>query len=301
MPRRIKCPYCGAEFEAPSGFSYVVCPYCGTTIRVDTGEAMDTYTYPVRVEEQEAYYLVVSRASQLPAAPSNIAEESSYVSSTLHYVPLYVCRARARAPGCEGAEEEEERAFPAAPDTVPGFTDDYQFPAAGRSPFDPATAKRGVFHQVSRGHTDKCRELRLRVAARAEREARLARCTSSVESGSELIGLAHYPVWLVKYRHPAADKALRGLVDAVDANVVYVEYPIPSEKRAEMTAAAATAIGVSIVIAVAATTLARDAAFIASWLPGIGAAIPFLRKTVSRIGRELMRRPRVEKVVITRI
>ena len=62
----------------------------------------------MRLEEQEAYQLAITRASQLSGAPSDIAGASSYAGGSLHYIPLYICSARASVEGCEAAQEERE-------------------------------------------------------------------------------------------------------------------------------------------------------------------------------------------------
>ena len=294
----IKCPYCGAEFEAPSGYRYVVCPYCGTTIETGTGAKQETFIYPIRVEEQEAYQLAIIRASQLPGAPSDIAEASSYIDGSLHYVPLYVCSARAVVRGCEAAQEEIVEAFIAAPSAVPGLYREYRFPAAGREPYDPEKARRGVFHQVTTSHEDQCKRLEARVSARALREAALARCNGDLETETKLLGIAHYPVWLIKYQYPSSQQHYRALVDAVDANVLYLEYPIPLEKRALLLGGAATALGTSIALAIIATIATHSPLYLASWLPGVAAAAPFLTKAVSRIGRYELRKASVEETVV---
>ncbi|MEM3326888.1 MAG: transcription factor IIB, partial [Thermoproteus sp.] len=30
---KVRCPYCGAEYEAPDGAAFTVCPYCGTVLK----------------------------------------------------------------------------------------------------------------------------------------------------------------------------------------------------------------------------------------------------------------------------
>ena len=295
---RIKCPYCGAEFEAPSGYRYVVCPYCGTTIETETGAKQETFIYPVRLEEQEAYQLAIIRASQLPGAPSDIADASSYVGGSLHYVPLYICSARAVVRSCEAAQEERVEAFIAAPGAVPGLHSEYRFPAVGREPYDPERARRGIFHQVTASHEEPCKRLEARVSTRALREATLARCNGELETETKLLGIAHYPIWLIKYQYPGSQQRYRALVDAVDANVLYLEYPIPLEKRALLLGGAATALGTSIALAIIATITTHSPLYLASWLPGVAAAAPFLTKAVSRTGQYEMRKTRVEETVI---
>ena len=280
---RIRCPYCGAEFEAPEGFRYVVCPYCGTVIEAGTGRRSESWVYPVRLEEQDAYTLAVSRASQLPGAPRDIESRASYAGGELHYIPLYVCRARALARGCPGAGEElEETAAAAAVEWLP---EGYRFPAAGRVAYDPSTARRGVFHQVERGWEEVCTSLRSRASAAAAAEAVFSGCTpEGLESDAELVGIAHYPFWLIRYGYPLGGEYLAA-VDAVDGEVVYAEYPIPAGGRAALLAAAAAALASGAAAGAAVAHLAHQAVALAGALASLAAAAPFLGRAAARRGR----------------
>ena len=298
MPR-IRCPYCGGEFEAPTGFRLVVCPYCGATIDTGAGKGVEAYLYPARLGEHDAFTLAVSRASQLPGAPRDVAESSQMVEASLHMVPLYVCRAEARVEGCEGASEEAEEAWPANPEALPGLRG-YRFPAAGREPYDPQRARGVVFHQVTASHEPGCRRLEARVLSRAASEAGLARCTGEPVSRSELLGLAHYPFWLLRYSHPASDRPLTAVVDAVDANVVLLEYPIPVERRLLLLAGAGAALGASLLVSAAAAALLGSLKYLAGGLLGLAPAAPFLGRAASRVGRYRWRPSRVEETVIVR-
>ncbi len=294
MPR-LRCPYCGAEFEAPSGFRYVVCPYCGTIVDTGTGGRSESWVYPVRLEEQDAYTLALSRAAQLPGAPPGIVDEAAPGGGELHYLPLYICAARARAVGCEGAEEELEAAGAAA--EAEWLPRGYRFPAAGRVAYDPSTARRGVFHQVARGGEELCSRLRSRAESEALGEALFSGCTPErVESDARLLGVAHYPFWLIRYSWGGGEYL--AAVDAVDGNVAYLEYPIPLARRGLLLAAAAVAAvsGLAAAAAVAAAAKAAAAAA-AGGVGGLGAALPFLRTAVARRGRYLMPQPRVERSV----
>ena len=198
--RRLQCPYCGSVFEAPRGAVYAVCPYCGTTVVAKTGEeAPRQYYYPPRLGDGEAFLLAVSRARMLPGAPADIAEAASLARSELHYLPLYICSAEAWMEGCEGAREEREETWLATSrPPLPGLEHGYRFPAVGREPYDPRRARRGMFYQPDASPEPRCSALRARVEYRAAGEARLAGCRGGVESRAVLVGVAHYPVWLVE-------------------------------------------------------------------------------------------------------
>lgn len=300
--RRLRCPYCGAVFEAPKGAVYAVCPYCGTTLIARTGEeAPKQYYYPPRLSDGEAFLLAVSRARMLPGAPTDIAEAASLARSELHYLPLYVCTAEAWVEGCEGAREEREETWLATSrPPLPGLRHSYRFPALGREPYDPRRARRGVFHQPDASPEPGCSALRARVEYRAAGEARLAGCGDGVESRAVLVGVAHYPVWLIEYRHPLARQPLRAVVDAVDANLLYLEYPIPLERRALVLGGAAPVLGAGLVAAAAVGLAAGPLA--ASILGGLAgsamAASPLLATGLSRTGRYSYRPPRVERLFV---
>jgi len=204
MPR-IKCPYCGAEFVAPSGVKYVVCPYCGTTIVAETGEAAkNQYYYPARLSDNEAFLVAVAKASMLPGTPSDIKEAAAYRGAELHYLPLYICRASAYAEECpEEASETTTRALLALRDPPLHVPREYRFPAVGRVPYNPSEAKRGKFYQPEVNPDKECVIAEQRLRLRVQEEARISGCkTGSVKTESSIEGVAHYPMWRIKYSHP---------------------------------------------------------------------------------------------------
>lgn len=289
MPR-VRCPYCGAEYTVPEGVGYAVCPYCGTTVRIDTGERVEQQYYPPRLSEQDAYAAALSRASQMPGAPRGLAQEAAFARAGLHMVPLYVCRATAWAveEGCETAREEAEKPLLAARgEALPGLPEDYPFPATGRMPYKPGVLERvETFHQAERPPGPLCERLAEQAARRASREAVLAGCSGAVEKSYRLLAVAHYPFWLIEYSHPLANAPMKAVVDAVDATVVYVEYPIPGARRAVLLATAAggyaagLAAGTLLALLLHQPLLAAGAAVAA-----LGAAAPGLRRAVARLGQ----------------
>ncbi len=51
-------------------------PYCGTVVEVETGSSIAAHYYPVRLDESDARYVALSRASQMPGVSERIAEEA---------------------------------------------------------------------------------------------------------------------------------------------------------------------------------------------------------------------------------
>ena len=299
---RVTCPYCGAVYEAPEGVGYAVCPYCGTTVRVETGEAVPQYYYPPRLSEQDAYAAAISRASQMPGAPRRLAEETVYSGGELHMVPLYICRAEAAAvdESCSTARElVEEPLLATREEPLPGVETGYPFPSAGRAPYSPEMARGAVFHQAERGPEEGCSRLEARAARRAAREASLSGCVAEARSSHTLLGVAHYPFWLIRYRHPLRGEPLQAVVDAVDATVVYAEYPIPGARRLVLAglAAAAYAAGLAVGAAAAVKTGSMDP-LLGSALAATGAALPGLRRAATGLGRYRLRARAVEETVV---
>ncbi len=302
MALRVRCPYCGAEYEVPEGTVYAVCPFCGTVVELATGRRPPQQYYPPRLEEQDAFAAAVSRASQLPGAPRGLAGEAAPMGSELHYVPLYVCRAEAReASGlCPTAAEVLERAVLAArPGVLPGLGHGYRFPSAGRTAFDPEKARGAVFHQAELDPGEACREAVEEAASAARGEALLSGCSGEVEVSHQLLGVAHYPFWLIRYTHSSAPgQSFTALVDAVDATVVYVEYPIPMAGRERLAGLAALALGASAGAAAAvAAALHTPLALLSGAAAGLAAAAPFLARAVARKGTYRYHPPRVQKTV----
>ena len=285
MPR-VRCPYCGAEYQVPEGVGYAVCPYCGTTVSLETGETLPQYYYPPRLEEHDAYAAALSRASQMPGAPRSLAQEASFSKAGLHMVPLYLCRASAQAlDGCETAREEREKPLLATRgEPLPGLPEDYPFPSAGRAPYSPGMLERVErFHQAEKPPGPLCEALAEEAAKAASREALLAGCTGAVEKKHQLLGVAHYPFWLIEYQHPLSKEPLRAVVDAVDATVVYAEYPIPGSRRATLLATAAAGYAAALLAGAAAAAQLHSAApLLGAALAGLGAAAPGLRRAVAR-------------------
>ncbi len=302
MPK-VKCPYCGAEFAAPSGVKYIVCPYCGTTIVAETGEAAENqYYYPARLADNDAFLLAMARASMLPGAPSDIQKTAMYKKAELHYLPLYICRVEASVPGCEEqASESSTRAFLAVKEPPLHVPREYRFPAVGRVPYNPSEAKRGKFYQPDVNPDRYCLVEEQRLKMRVSEEARIAGCPyRAPESKSDIEGIAHYPVWRITYTHPLSNRDLEAVVDAVDAQLIYLEYPIPLVKRAMLTGAGVLALIVGIITGgvIGAAIHHIGYGLAGGFIGGLVAGIPAFTASMSRIGRYRYRVARVERTVI---
>ncbi len=234
---RVRCPYCGAEFEAPSGVTHAACPYCGTVVELETGREARTFIYPARLEEQEAFTYALERLDTLPGSPRGLAEEAGYSRGTLHLVPLYVVRVGVWAEGCEAAQEEVEEVVRAG-GAPRGFPEDYSFPVVGRVPYRPGMVERALFHPIH-VHADRAAEEALRRAAwlttRVYGEAR-AMCGDhgGVRSEARVLGVAYYPVWELVYTH--GGREYRVLVDPVDPRILYAEYPADRSRASRLLA-----------------------------------------------------------------
>ncbi len=286
--RRVRCPYCGAVFEVPEGVEYAVCPYCGTVVEIEKGSRIASHYYPIRLEEDDARYAALSLASQMPGAPEDIASSARVTRMELHVVPLYVCRVSA---SCGELTVEREEGVLASREPLPGLTRGYRFPSMGREAYNPGVFGRvDRFHQVEVPASTACSTLAERLGATLSLEAMLAGCNTTPSLSSSVLGLAHYPFWLVEYEHPLTPKPLKAVVDAVDARVVYLEYPRSLAKRAMLAAISVAGLLLAAVLGTAAATIAQldwpiSLAPLASSLLAAGATVsPGLRRAASRIG-----------------
>ncbi len=249
---KVRCPYCGAEFEAPEGVTHAVCPYCGTVVELETGRKAKTFIYPARLEEQEAFAYALERLDTLPGAPRDLGKTAGYKRGDLHMIPLYVVRVRVWAEGCEAAQEEVEEVVRAggAPRDFPG---DYSFPVVGRVPYQPGMVKRAVFHAIrlpAGAAAEKALEATKRLVGMVFSEAR-AMCESygDVHSRADVLGVAYYPVWELVYTYGGSDYRL--LVDSVDPRILYAEYPADRSRASRLLAGYAGGAGVVTLAALA--------------------------------------------------
>ena len=278
MPR-LTCPYCGAELEAPEGVSHVVCPYCGTVVELDTGSRAPTFIYPARLEERDVEAFLAARLPLLPGADPRVSE-AEVLETQLHYIPLFNIRVSAEA--CEAARAVREAALEATRDLPPGFPGDYAYPVVGRAPYNPDTRRKAVFHQV--GYDWRSHPKLAALVAEAESEAAresLAYCRGSpVRTETKLLGVSHYPVWLTVYQHRG--RSYTALVDAVEARIVYAEYPVGGKGRATLLASAAGASAASTAASLAVAAATHSLAALIGAPIAVAAAAYLLAKALRR-------------------
>ncbi len=271
---RVRCPYCGAEFEALEGVTHAVCPYCGTVVELKTGREARTFIYPARLEEQEAFAYAAERLDTLPGAPRELGKTAGYKRGELHLIPLYVIRVRVWAEGCEAAQEETEEVVMAG-DAPSGFPRDYAFPVVGRVPYRPGMVKRAVFHAIklpANAAAEKALSEAKMLVHTVFGEAR-SMCESygGVQSKADVLGVAYYPVWGLVYAYRGSE--YRILVDAVDPRILYAEYPADRRRVSRLLGGYAGGAGVAALIAL----VQGGNALIATLAGGvIGAAIAVL-------------------------
>ena len=280
--RRVRCPYCGAEFGVPEGVSHAVCPYCGTVVELETGSSTATYIYPARLEEPDVEGFLSARLPLLPGADPKVSE-ASVAETVLHYIPLFNVRVVSRARGCDAAYEVAEAALEATREPPQGFPEGYSYPVIGRVPYHPDTRRKAIFHQVGfdwRLHPGLV-SLRSRVESRVARES-IAYCGGApIESSVELLGVSHYPVWEVVYEHRGG-RRYRVLVDAVEARLVYAEYPVGGAGRRVMLAAAGVTAGLGTLTSLAAAALLHATAPLLGAPLAIAAAAYALTRALRR-------------------
>ncbi|ASA77289.1 hypothetical protein [Thermococcus sp. 5-4] len=229
---RVRCPNCGAEFEAEGGI--VTCPYCGFQIRL--GE-VKTFTYPLRVEDPWKPLMSFIRLQRL--SPNDVEWKAQLIGRELLYIPFYVFFVKATGMtytgtfSPEGAGNVEFFNYLTVP-AADGFNElmNYPLPTRGRRYFDGRVKGKLVEKTLSE---DEAREkLRLTVGKLLKEEARHHFHWGRVgldETGFEvtLDGLVYYPIWRLSYRYGFLTH--RAYVDGADGRIPYAEFPIALPKR----------------------------------------------------------------------
>ncbi|QDA31151.1 hypothetical protein FH039_05445 [Thermococcus indicus] len=229
---RVKCPRCGAEFEAEGGM--VTCPYCGFQIRL--GEVR-TFTYPLRVEDPWKPLVSFIRLQRL--SPNDVEWKAQLIERELLYVPFYVFFVRAEGVAhtggfsYDGAGHVEFFNYVTVP-AAEGFDEliNYPLPTRGRRYFDGRVGGKLVEKTLSEEEAQK--KLRSEVRGMLEKEARHYFYWGSVEVGMptfelRLDGLVYYPIWRLRYRYGFLTH--RAYVDGADGRIPYGEFPIALPKR----------------------------------------------------------------------
>ncbi|MEZ0318774.1 MAG: TFIIB-type zinc ribbon-containing protein [Pyrobaculum sp.] len=215
----MRCPFCGAEFEAPPGRRFYACPYCGTV--VSEGRVYeDVYVFQPRVDKtgafRQALYLRPTGAPEdLPTA--------TLTKATLHFLPLYLYYV-SFPPLDMLASHVAALAVSNPPVRLPKS---YVFPARWRMPFKPSLNRAGVFHAPDLDPADALnarRDLFDEVYAYADVFKIRVRAEWRLE------GIVYYPLWELEYLYHG--KSYEAVVDAVDGSVLYLEYPLSGRGRA---------------------------------------------------------------------
>ncbi len=229
---RVRCPNCGAEFEAEGGV--VTCPYCGFQIRL--GE-VKTFTYPLRVEDPWRALTSFIRLQRL--SPNDVEWKARLIERELFYVPFYVFfveatgmtyKATFSPDGAGNVEFFNYLTVPAAE----GFDElvNYPLPTRGRRYFDGRV--RGKLVEKTLGEDEARERLRREVRELLKEEARRYFHWGRVgldETGFDvtLDGLVYYPIWRLRYRYGLLTH--RAYVDGTDGRIPYAEFPIALPKR----------------------------------------------------------------------
>ncbi|ADM27716.1 zinc finger TFIIB-type domain-containing protein [Ignisphaera aggregans DSM 17230] len=229
----IKCPYCGAGYRVPRTVTYATCPYCGTTFKLDNpSEKIDHYLFKALIDDQKAFNIIKSFASQQVGAEKDLIDRASFVSSKLFYIPIYLYEARVRALCRDGDKEYHggesyNQYIVIAIDNPPiALPTDYGFPARMREYFKPTISRNYIYLQPVKDPIAIFEGLKRRDISEAMNEAREACPSSDIKLADEsrYIGLAHYPFWQIEYSYKG--NIFRAIVDAADGTILYLEYPL---------------------------------------------------------------------------
>jgi len=244
--RTIRCPYCGARFTAPEDVSVAVCPYCGTAVWQSSGdEIKDHYIYDDILGYDGARDAIRDAIQRQDGVPEDIGENLIFSKSFLHYIPLHLYHVKVRA-SCPGSENivliEEYKSLLASKNTPVGVSKNYKFPVRGWSEFHPRILDYGIYHQVEVDPE----KLKRAAGEKARRRAvfyALNGCDEPhVEDETHWEGIIHYPIWETVYIY--RNRKYRALIDATNGMILYLEYPIASEKTSiRLGLATAMAVG----------------------------------------------------------
>lgn len=275
---KVRCPYCGAEYEAPDYAQYLVCPYCGTVLR--EGRVFESvYIFEPRLDKTAAFEKALGFRPW--ASPRDLASSARPADAELHFVPLYLYYVYFE-PLKELATYATALALEKPPFYIP---EDYEFPARWRTAFKPSLERKATFHQPQLD-PERAWERRSKQFSKEARGYASAFKIKVVDKTS-FEGIVYYPFWRLKYAY--GDKEYAAVVDAAEGDVVYMEYPISRRGRAASLAAAAAILfgsaivgGISGSFLFAVSELAPVMGLLGGLLAGIGGSIGVLRYAVER-------------------
>lgn len=271
----MKCPFCGAEFNAPPGRKIYVCPYCGTAI--SEGKTYErVYIFKPSVDKTSAFKKVLNFR---PFGSPDDLDRATPASAELHFLPLYLYHVTFE-PLNELETYATALAISAPPLKVPKS---YVFPARGYTAFRPSLEKTGVFHTPDLDPEDAVKLLG-DLMDEAETYAQVFKTRIVVRWSFE--GLVYHPMWDLVYDYNG--RRYNAVVDATDGTVLYMEYPLSKRGRAEGAGAAA----ISALGAAALGALAALYAGLSPWLGAFGgmlassgAVYRLLSYSLARVGK----------------
>ncbi len=303
--KKVKCPYCSAEYKIPATVTYATCPYCGTTFELaNPEEKIEHYLFKTIIDKNQAYRLAKGFASQQIGVAEDIEENSSFSKARIYYVPIYIYEINILTPCIEeleeleneekeeknelklsihGGEEVEYKLVIATNDLPLPIPPNYYFPARARMYFKPTILKNGIYLQPTKDPFRVFEEIKQPSLRKVIEEAKIS-CPRGYKiiDESKYVGIAHYPFWDILYAYKG--KEYRSIVDAADGTIVYLEYPLSWKGRiTNFAGGLGTLIGSSIIGGIVSYV------FIKELIPGLTggaiAALPALLYTAYKLFR----------------
>lgn len=267
---RVRCPYCGAEYEAPDGVKYASCPYCGTV--VEEGKTFQSvYIFAPLIDKEGAFRRALTLRPW--ASPRDLADSASPGSAELHFLPLYLYYVYFE-PLVELATYATALALRQTPFYVPR---DYKFPARWRTPFKPGLLNGARFHTPQMNPDEAWAFVSREYAEEAGRYASALKV--NVRDATRFEGVVYYPFWKLSYRYKG--RSYSAVVDAAEGDVVYMEYPVPARGRLYSLGLGAFIMAVSAALGAALGGLSGLAGGLTA---SLGAAAVALKMAAARIG-----------------
>ena len=236
MDMRIKCPNCGAEFEAPDQSYYVICPYCGITLRRVKGIGFkpETGHYYYPVNQRDPYHELVRFIYSNAPVPDDFIDSADLRDRKLYYIPMYSYYVEGEVT-IYGLREiittyryGEYVAVPAVDaGVVTKLLAPWNTALEGKKPFDPRIKSMGKYYEPEIHPYDASwfAELVYKWWSRIRVWRELGRIygVDASISMTRYTGLIHYPVWEIRYHYSGRD--YKAYVDGVDNRVILAESP----------------------------------------------------------------------------
>jgi len=299
---KVRCTYCGAEFEVPDTVRTTTCPYCGLTLTIKSPEEVqpaevDHYYFPVA--PKDPFLSLMEFVSREYGAPEDIEAASTLEKRELHYIPVYFFHVRGcmRVANFEGnsAHATEVLFYPIVALRKGRLVEvlrGYSFAVRGRRFFDVSVKKKGVYHEpeFDRAYAQRIVEAALMSALRDEARACVPDYTieESVKS-VEFRGLVHYPIWRLVYRYRW--RRYEAFVDGADGRIILAEYPQTLAARAACFGLAFLLLAIGLPLSIAIGLLIKaPLATITGAIASVAGAVPPLKRAlhVKARGSEVM-------------